>query len=65
MSQQFLEDMEICNQSQNIWDQPKFSREIAHYGKKLIAIFRRFFAIIKKNFIFAGRLGTNLSFYEV
>ena len=53
------------NQSQNIWDKLYLSRETSHYGKSLIAIFRKFFAIINKIFIFAGRLGTSLSFYEV
>ena len=40
-----------------------FLREIAHYGEGLIAIFRKAFANINKIFIFAGGLGTSLSFY--
>ena len=31
----------------------------------LIAIFRKLFASINTIFVFAGRLGTSLSFYEV
>ena len=38
---------------------------MAHYGKRLIAIFEDFFTSIKKIFIIAGRMGTKLSFYEV
>ena len=36
----------------------------AQYSKTLITIFQNFFASINKNFIFAGRIDTRLSFYE-
>ena len=39
--------------------------EIAHYGKILISVFQEFFASINKIFIFAGGLGTTVSFYGV
>ena len=35
-----------------------------HCGRGLIVIFRKFFASIKNFFIFPGRLGIRLSFYE-
>ena len=46
--------------SQNI-----FLCEIAHIGKSLISIFQEFSPSININFIFARRLDTELSFYEV
>ena len=53
------------NKLQNIWDLLYFSSEITHNEKSLISVFQEFFAIINKNFIFAGRLDTRLWFYEV
>ena len=50
--------------SQKILKLWKFSCQIAHYGKGLIAVFRGFFASINKFFILTGRLGTRLSFYQ-
>ena len=38
-------------------------RGMAHCGRGLIAIFRRFFVSINKIFMFAGGLGVGLSFY--
>ena len=40
------------------------SCEMADCGKGLIAIFRDFFASISEIFIFAGGMGTRLSFLE-
>ena len=53
------------NQSQNIYDQLSFSRQIVHQWKSLIAIFRDFFASINKVLILEGALGTGLSSYKV
>ena len=53
------------NNLQNIWDQLKFSCEIAHHRKSLISVFQEFSASINETFILAGRLGARLSFYEV
>ena len=53
------------NNLQNIWDQLKFSCEIAHHRKSLISVFQEFSDSINKTFILAGRLGARLSFYEV
>ena len=39
--------------------------EISHYGKILITVYLKFFAIIDKIFYLAGRLGTRISFYGV
>ena len=41
------------------------SCEVAGCGKGLVAIFRDFFASISEMFIFAGGMGTRLSFYGV
>ena len=38
---------------------------IVHYGKSLFSVFLEFFASVNKILIFAGRLDTRLSFYEV
>ena len=37
----------------------------AHNEKILISVFQEISSSINKTFIFAGRLGTGLSFYEV
>ena len=39
-----------------------FLPEIAHYGKRLITIFQKFFAGNDKTFILAGRLDSRLPF---
>ena len=53
------------NQLQNIWHQPQFLPEIAHYRKSWISVFQEFFAMIDKIFILAGIMDTTVSFDEV
>ena len=53
------------NHSQNIWDWPWFSCEIAHYWKSLISVLEEFVASTKKMLILTGGLGTRMSFYGV
>ena len=53
------------NHSQNIWDWPWFSCEIAHYRKGLVPVFGEFVASTEEMLILTGGLGTRLSFYGV
>ena len=50
---------------QNIWEYPKFSREIAHHGKILVSLSKESLARIDKSFLLGQWLGTRLYFHEI
>ena len=50
----------VYSYGQNVSNKLYFSCEIPHFGKILISIFSKVFAIIEKNFILRERLGTRL-----